>query len=125
MKPHDGLLAIALLIVALAAGCKEQPRQKDRGNGAKGRQTHTTQVQNDAAPSATATALESQNTEVAADTTTGQQDSEEPADSATEQLDRARQELQDLASEAEGLREAMLGATFKPTEQDKAQAGQQ
>ena len=103
MRPHDGLLIVALLIVAIAAGCdrREEARAKPAPTAAKVDDSGAATNADPAAPGVSDAR--------AAPAT--------PDAPATAELKRAREELNDLAEGALSLRAALLGAKF---EQDAA-----
>ncbi len=124
MRAHDGLLVVALLLVALAAGCRDD-RQEDT-------QTRTAaKPQARPAPASTETAGTDDRTpesETVAESQPPAAATDEPGDAevepATAELRRARQELHDLAEETVSLREALLEARFKaPEKQTSAGRG--
>jgi hypothetical protein len=115
MRAHDGLLVFALLLVALAAGCKNDrqtdPQTRTATRPPAGRRTTATAPPRTPEAPAPATAADSEpEAEPAADP--GQSEVEP----ATAELRRARQELHDLAEETVSLREALLEARFKAPE---------
>jgi hypothetical protein len=114
MKPHDGLLAVALLLIAIAAGC-----DKSKDSQARNEQTPATRVHEPTEPPASAQADPGQTptAEPAAEAP-----AERPDEPATAELTRARKELEDLAEGALSLRAALLGAEFKNVQAAQSQA---
>jgi hypothetical protein len=108
MKAHEGLLALALLLIAVAAGC-----EKDKGDSTpKEASIRSAQepASSPALPRASVDPAASQDRAPDAATQPPPRPQDVPA---TEELAKARQELADLAQGAISLRAALLGAEFK------------
>lgn len=107
MRAHDGLLALALLFVAIAVGCQKSDSQQETS---KHEERDSTEVVDPTGGPQNITASQAQDDLEAGDAQAQTGPDEQPA---TAELKRARQELADLAEGAISLRAALLGAEFK------------
>jgi hypothetical protein len=107
MRAHDGLLAVALLFVAIAVGCQKSDSEQETSRG-DNRQTPEV-ADHEPQPRQTAAGQAQSDLETAAP----QDPTDQEEQPATAELKRARQELADLAEGAISLRAALLGAEFK------------
>ncbi|MFP4215494.1 MAG: hypothetical protein ACOCZU_03675 [Planctomycetota bacterium] len=126
MRAHDGILILALFVLALA-GCRKEDTS-DSAAAPDAEQPPIASRQNDRVVDETPAAVSADETHQPGDTgTASSSDQSEPATSpedSVEKLTEAREELNELADGAVSLRAALLGADFRDANAPSEAAGE-